>query len=93
VVSELIAEKIEVEFARKPGPPVRFLWRGRTYPIARVVRTWFDHGFGPLAKKGRWWQRRHRTYYHVITQAGEEFEFYLDRGRREWILYRALSGK
>jgi len=93
MAGQLIVEKIEVEFAAKPGPPVRFTWRGKTYSIARVAKTWFDHGFGPLARAGRWWQRRHRTYYQVITEEGEEFQFYLDRGKREWILYRRLSSK
>ncbi len=87
---ELIAEKIQVDFPRKPGPPGSFTWRGKTYPIQRVLRTWPDHGFGPLAKPGRWWQRRHRIYYHVLTDAGEEFEIYLDRGTEEWTLYRSL---
>ncbi|NIM07049.1 MAG: hypothetical protein GTO55_10785 [Armatimonadetes bacterium] len=90
---QLIVEKISVEFDHKPGPPVRFIWRGRTYLIERVMKTWADYGFGTLARGRRWWQRRHRNYYQVVTEEGEEFEFYLDRGKKEWILYRRLSGE
>jgi hypothetical protein len=93
MAGQLIVEKIEVEFDQKPGPPVRFTWREKTYPIARVVKNWNDYGFGSLKKGKRWWQRRHRTYYQVMTQEGEGFEFYLDRDSREWILYRKLSGE
>jgi hypothetical protein len=91
MAGKMIAEEIEVEFARKPGPPTSFTWRDKIYPIKRVLHTWVDTKFGTM-EKGRWWQRRHRTYYHVLTEAGEEFEFYQDRGKKYvWILYRQLT--
>lgn len=89
---EFVHEQIAVEFARKPGPPVAFVWRGERVPVAEVLRAWADHSFGPLRGPHRWWQRRHRNYYRVRTEAGDLVEFYLDRGSGRWILYRRLRG-
>lgn len=89
--TRFVHESIAVETPRKPGPPVSFAWRGRSHRITRVRRTWFDYGWGPLRPGwGRWWQRRHRTYYQVETEEGRCFEFYLDRGRGAWVLTREL---
>jgi hypothetical protein len=85
---EFIDETIEVSFARKPGPPTSFLWRGEEIAVAEVLRGWADHSFGQFKYPARWWQRRHRNYYRVRTEQGEIVEFYLDRGKREWVLYR-----
>ena len=80
-----------MSFARKPGPPVSFTWREEEYQVAKVRRTWFDYTWGPMRPgRGRWWQRRHRTYYVVETQQGRIFEFYFDRGSDRWILSREL---
>ena len=90
---EFIHQEIEVEFAQKPGPPVSFVWRGKRVAIAEVLLTWADHGFGPLGYAGRWWQRRHRTYYRVRISGGEVVEFYRDRGGDRWVLYRRLRAQ
>lgn len=90
--AEFIGEPIEIKFQRPPWQPAGFTWRGQEYPIARVLDVWFDYGWGPLQHRPkRWWQRRHRTYYRVETQAGEIYEMYHDRARREWTLYRRLE--
>ena len=83
-----IHEEIQVEFAKKPGPPTSFVWRGETFPVTEVLRAWADHTFGPLKYPARWWQRRHRNYYRARTADGRLVEFYLDRGKKKWILYR-----
>jgi len=85
---EFIDEPIEVKFAKKPGLPTALLWRGEEIAIAEVLRAWVDHSFGPFRYSARWWQRRHRNYYRVRTEPGEIVEFYLDRGARQWVLYR-----
>jgi hypothetical protein len=85
---EFVHEEIEVEFARKPGPPTSFTWRGERHIVAEVLRGWADHSFGPFRYPGRWWQRRHRNYYRVRTAEGRLADFYLDRGLGKWVLYR-----
>jgi hypothetical protein len=86
------SEEIEVETGRSSGRPSAFTWRGRRYEIREIWGEWPDYGFGAVPS-GRWWQRRHRTYYRVVTGGDEVFEIYLDRGghRRQWYLYRCLS--
>jgi hypothetical protein len=91
-VTEFIGEPIEIKFERTPWHPTAFVWRDREHAIARVLDAWFDFGWGTLKPRPkRWWQRRHRTYYRVETEAGEVFEIYHDRARREWTLYRRLE--
>jgi hypothetical protein len=90
---EFVGEPIEVRFEKKPGPPVSFTWRGEEIAISEVLRMWVDHGFGPFRYSGRWWQRRHRNCYRVKTERGEVVELYLDRGKREWVLYRRGKGR
>jgi len=90
---EFVHEEIEVEFARKPGPPVAFVWREKRFAIAEVLAAWADYGFGPFRYPARWWQRRHRNYYRVRTTEGEVVEFYLDRGRDRWVLYRRWAAE
>jgi len=85
---EFLHEPIEVEFAKKPGPPTAFVWRGERHEVAEVLRGWADHGFGPMKYPGKWWQRRHRNCYRVRTTHGIVVEFYLDRGRSAWVLTR-----
>lgn len=85
---EFIHEQIEVEFARKPGPPAAFLWRGERQEVAEALRGWANHGFGPFRYPARWWQRRHRNYFRVRMQDGRLADLYLDRGSGKWVLYR-----
>ncbi len=90
---DFVHEEIEVEFAKKPGPPVSFVWRGERFAVVEVLRAWADHSFGSLRYGGRWWQRRHRNYYRVRTADGGLVDFYLDRGRGRWILYRKSKSR
>jgi len=85
---EFIGDEIEVRFAVKPGPPTSFVWQGKEYGIAEVLKFWRALDF---AKP--WWQRRHRDHYVVKTTTGETFELYFHRGfgRRYWVLSKRLT--
>jgi hypothetical protein len=91
-VDEFYSQEIQVKAGKKRGIPSAFIWRGKEYRIQEIWGEWPDYGFGPV-QKGRWWQRRHRTYFRVVTEAEEVFEIYLDRGggRKKWFLYRRLK--
>ena len=91
--TEFVGEHIEVVLDEdKPGrPPVRVTWQGRDWPVERIEAVWHDTSWGSLRPgTGRWWQRRHRTYFQVTVSGGRIFELYHDRGVRQWMLYRIL---
>lgn len=90
--NQFYSDEIQVSAAEKPGIPSAFIWRGKKYRIQEIWGEWPDYSFGS-APKGRWWQRRHRTYFRVVTDEEEVFEIYLDRGggRKKWFLYRRLK--
>lgn len=89
---EFYSQEIQVIVGEKTGVPTAFIWQGREYRIQEVWGEWPDYGFG-AAPRGRWWQRRHRTWFRVVTTEDEVFEIYLDRGRKRkrWYLYRRLD--
>lgn len=91
-MDEFCSQEIKVKTGEKPGIPSAFVWRGREYRIQEVWGEWPDYSFG-FASGRRWWQRRHRTYFRVVTDEGEVFEIYLERSgkRRKWVLYRKLD--
>ena len=84
-MTDFIGDEIEVQFARKAGPPTSFIWRGTTYEIAEIEQT-----SRALDFRKRWWRRRHRDYYLLKTETGETFQLYFHRGpgRRYWVLYK-----
>ena len=93
-MSEFYSEKIEVVLDQKTKSPVSFVWENKEYKIKEVIAYWPDYSYsksGPKRKK--WWQRRHRNYYRVLTDEDQVFEIYLDRGSKEeeWILYAKLE--
>jgi len=91
--AEFVGESIEVALDEsKPGrPPLAITWRGEEFPVARVEAFWYDTSWGTMRPgAGRWWQRRHRTYFQVSLADGRIFEVYHDRGLNEWTLYRIL---
>jgi hypothetical protein len=97
--SRFIGVSIEVEhdrppvYEKRPGPPDRFTWDGRTYEIAAVSEEWHDY-----RRRGRMAQNMREThlrtarrqgswgvgrdYYRVRTTSGERFELYYDRAPR-----------
>ncbi len=91
---EFFSEKIEVVRDEKTKIPVSFVWRDKEYKIKEVIACWPDYSFPKSgAKRKRWWQRRHRNYYRVLTDEDLVFELYFDRGSKEqeWILYAKLE--
>lgn len=89
-MSELVSEQIEVERDERFPQPVSFVWRGETHVVAEIVKEWVDTGYGHVPPRSRkWYTRRHRRYFVVRDQAGDEFEIYFDYGdkrHRTWWL-------
>lgn len=90
-VRRFISAEIRMLETAEGGDPVRFLHAGREYRVAEIQSRWQDYGFSPAAIKRNWRNRRHRNYYEVLTEDGEHFLLYFDRGvkpesPRKWIL-------
>ncbi len=71
-------EEVRVLYAVPEGPPVRFVWRGRTISVARYA--------GPERIAPEWWHDRPGTRlrdYFRIEEAG---------GRRLWLYREGLAG-
>jgi len=91
---EFYSENIEVIRDEITKNPVSFVWRDNEYKIKEVIASWPDYSYSKSgAKRKRWWHRRHRNYYRVLTEEEEVFEIYFDRGskKEEWILYARLE--
>jgi hypothetical protein len=91
---EFYSEEIEVTRDEKTKNPVSFVWREKEHRIKEIIAFWPDFSFPKSgAKRKRWWQRRHRNYYRVLTQEEQTFEMYFDRGSKKevWILYAKLD--
>ena len=91
---EFYSEKIEIVRDEKTKNPVSFVWRDKEYKIKEVIAYWPDYSYSKSgAKRKRWWQRRHRNYYRVLTHEDFVFDIYFDRGSKEveWILYTKLE--
>jgi hypothetical protein len=88
------SQPIEVKVKGIIKKPVSFHWNATEYRISEIWAEWQDAGFGSIpAGRGKWWQRRHRNYFRVVTDSNEVFEIYLDRGgkRPQWYLYRQVD--
>ncbi len=70
----------------EPAWPRRFAWRGQSYEIAEVLRTWRTTSAGPYTT-GDVYLRRH--YAEVRTTCGELLRLYGERGGRaaRWFLH------
>jgi hypothetical protein len=94
--SRFVGDEIEVihdrppALEKRPGPPDGFVWQGRTYRVARVLREWHDYRrrgrmarnmrpthAAAAARRGSWGVGR--DYYQVRTDGGRIFELYYDR--------------
>lgn len=65
--------------AGEPGLPQEFAWRGRTFKVADVLRTWRDtgkcrHGSPELYVRKHW--------YEVVTTSRDTMKIYCDRQPR-----------
>jgi len=90
-----VGEAIEVEYEKQSGLwwPLALQWRGRRYPITRVVSHWEDHTWRHVPpSQRRWYNQRHRNYFLVQTEDGSIFEIYMRRNalKKPWTLARAL---
>lgn len=91
---EFFSDEIDVTRDEETRNPISFVWRGRKYEIKEVIAFWPDFSYSESgAKRKRWWQRKHRNYYRVLTEKEEVFEIYFDRGSKKevWILYTKLD--
>jgi hypothetical protein len=91
---EFISEEIEITREEKTRNPVSFVWRGKEHKIKEIIAFWPDFSYPKSgAKRKRWWQRKHRNYYRILTEEEEVFEIYFDRGskREVWILYTKIK--
>jgi hypothetical protein len=91
---EFHSEKIRVVRDEKTKNLVSFVWENKEHKIKEVIASWPDYSYPKSgAKRKKWWQRRHRNYYRILTDEEEVFEIYLDRGSKEeeWILYTRLE--
>ncbi len=79
---------------KRPGPPDGFVWEGRTYRVAEVLREWHDYHLRGRSRafyvkergsyRAKAAERRGtwgvgRDYYRVRTTEGEVFDLYYDR--------------
>jgi hypothetical protein len=91
---EFHSEEIEVTRDERTKNPASFVWKGNKYAVKEVIAFWPDFSYPKSgAKRKRWWQRRHRNYYRVLTEDDQVFEIYLDRGseKETWVLYSKLE--
>ena len=91
-----IGEAIEAQFdepplyAKRPGCPNRFVWRGTVYEIVELLSEWQDyerrgrmaHNMRPAhaaaaASRGSWGVGR--SYFRVRVATGQIFDLYYDR--------------
>ncbi|MGI6207365.1 MAG: DUF6504 family protein [Anaerolineae bacterium] len=74
----------------EPGIPSRFEWRGVTYTVAEVLRSWKTTNQEGGRPTGGVYVRRH--WLDVRTTTGERMVIYCDRqkrpGRSRWWLFR-----
>ena len=86
-------QNVEVD---RGGVPLSFYFNKQRHRIVGVHKQWHDFDFSPMSPRKNWRSRRHRNYYQVITDTGQYFEIYCDRGTRlgapkTWVLVRELA--
>jgi len=96
VTARFIGKIVPVNWVQDAGSkrPLSFAWDSQEHRVSSVLLKWDDYGFGQSAPKRRtWWMRRHRTYYHVLTEQGRVFELYYDRASKkpQWVLVKELD--
>jgi hypothetical protein len=97
---QFIAEPVEVAFdqppalEKKPGPPARFTWRGKTFQVTELLSEWVDtRRRGRMARN---MQPQHAAvassrgswgvglfYFRVRTEEGRYFDLYYDRAPKD----------
>lgn len=94
-MSSFIGKPVAVEWVQEIGwkHPVSFVYRQTSYQVELVEERWEEHGFpasGP--RRPRWYHRRHRVYYRVLTGCGRRFILCYDRGGKlhSWVLLKEI---
>jgi hypothetical protein len=78
----------------EPGLPHEFLWRGRTFEVAAVIRSWHETGQCSHGSPERY-VRKH--WFEVVTTSGETMKIYFERQPRRgqkggrWRLFSMLG--
>jgi len=91
---EFYSDEIDVTVDEKTRNPTSFIWKDREHKVKEVIAFWPDFSYSEFgAKRKRWWHRKHRNYYRVLTEEEEVFEIYFDRGSKKeaWVLYTKLE--
>jgi hypothetical protein len=77
----------------EPGLPREFTWRGKTYHVLTLLRTWKTS----TPERGELYLRRH--WYEVQTTSGERMTLYCERQtknakkpKQRWYLYSIDPG-
>jgi hypothetical protein len=65
--------------AGEPGLPREFLWRGVTFEVASVLRSWRETGKCRYGS-AELYVRKH--WFEVVTASGATMKIYFDRQRR-----------
>jgi hypothetical protein len=65
-----------------PGLPQRFTWRGTTYKVAEVLKTWRVTGPMKGSSRGEGEQYVRKHWFLVRTASGEEMTLYFERQAR-----------
>ncbi|MDH5512447.1 MAG: DUF6504 family protein [Gammaproteobacteria bacterium] len=65
--------------AGEPGLPRKFVWRGRTIAVGKILRTWRETGKCRHGSPERY-VRKH--WYEVTTTGHETMKIYFDRQPR-----------
>lgn len=91
---KFIGEPVAVKSDRL-GNPLTLTWRDETSTILRILKSWQDFHFSPLAPKKNWLTRRHRNHYRIELEDNRIFEIYCDRGtkpgRKSWVLLQEID--
>lgn len=99
---EFVSEAIEPMAGRfdaaamsrgEPGLPSQFVWRGKTFAVARLLSTWKTS----TPERGELYLRRH--WFSIQTTTGEQMTLYCERQTKNtkrpkarWWLYTIRVG-
>ena len=82
-----IGEDIKVNVNNK-NLPISFIWNNKEFIIDKIL---YEERVVDL--KIRWYQRKHKVIYIVLTRDGRKFEIYkiVGPGRKIWRLYKEVK--
>jgi phosphoribosylglycinamide formyltransferase-1 len=80
--------------AGEPGLPARFSWRGQTFRVVEVLKSWRQTG---SCRHGSPESYVRKHWYEVLTDSGATMKLYFerqprsrsDRGKRWWLFSRS----